>query len=171
VIRVAFATDDLKTVNLHFGAAEQFVLYDVDPGVAHLVGVGHFVKARMKGINAERKPDEPAPPPDEVLLTEDKVISKIEFLRSCSAVYAAKIGVSSIKRLMQTQIQPIIVNKGYSIVELLNEVSLALACGGLSWVESAKASPKALEIPGEIFSNDDEILDTSNLITSIDDIA
>jgi nitrogen fixation protein NifX len=171
MIRVAFATDDQKTVNLHFGAAEQFVLYDVDPGVAHLVGIGRFVKARMKGINAERRPDEPAPAPDEVALTEDKVISKIEFLRSCSAVYAAKIGVSSIKRLMQTQIHPIIVNKGYLIVDLLNEVSLALSCGGLAWVESAQAAPKVLDIPGEIFTGDDEALDTDNLITSIDDIA
>ena len=171
MIRVAFATDDQKTVNLHFGASEQFVLYDVDPGIAHLVGIGRFVKTRMKGINAERQPDEPAPPPDEVLLTEDKVISKIEFLRSCSAVYAAKVGVSSIKRLTQMQIQPIIVNKGYPIVDLLNEVSLALVCGGLSWVENAKANPKPLEVPGQVFTGDDEAIDTSNLITSIDEIA
>lgn len=171
MIRVAFATDDRKTVNLHFGAAEQFVLYDVAPGIAHLVGTARFVKARMKGINAERRPDEPAPQPDDVALTEDKVIEKIAFLDSCSAVYAAKIGVSSIKRLMQARIQPIIVNKGYLIVDLLNEVSLALSCGGLSWVESAQASPKSLELPRQICTDDEAALDTQNLITSVDDIA
>jgi len=171
MIRVAFASEDCQTVNLHFGAAEQFVLYDVEPGVAKLVGVGRFTKARMKGVNAERNPDDPPPPDDEERVTEDKVISKIEFLRSCSGVYAAKVGMSSIKRLMQADIQPIIVNKGFPILELLQEVSLALACGGLSWVERAKANPKTLDDPFEILPSSADAPQTHQLMASMDDIA
>jgi hypothetical protein len=58
----------------------------------------------MKGVNAERNPDEPLPAVSEERMSEDKVIEKIELLRSCAGVYAAKIGTSSIKRLMQFDI-------------------------------------------------------------------
>ena len=44
---------------------------------------------------------------------------------------------------MAAGIQPIIVDNGHDIVDLLNEVSLALAQGGLAWVDKAKAKPKA----------------------------
>ena len=165
-LRIAFASDDLATVNLHFGASEQFVLYDVIPGEAKLVGVGQFVKARMKGVNAERHPDDPPPPPDEEVMTEDTVTAKLEFLADCACVYAAKIGTSSIKRLMIADIQPIIVNKGFPIVELLNEVSLAMACGGLSWVDRNLAKPKQKTWN---FGNQALPPTRHELITSIDD--
>ena len=38
-----------------------------------------------------------------------------------------------------TGIQPVIVDVGHDIVDLLNEVSFALAQGGLSWVDRACA--------------------------------
>ena len=170
MIRVAFASDDLETVNLHFGAAEQLVLYDVRPGEADLVGFGRFVKARMKGVNAERKPDAPPPPVDEEKMSEDKVVGKIEFLRSCAGVYAAKIGTSSIKRLIQADIQPIVVGAGFPIRELLHEVSLALSCGGLSWVDRAKAHPKPLDLPSEMVATTSGEFNVHELYTSADDI-
>ena len=40
MLRIAFASTDNHYVNTHFGAAEQFVIYDVSPGCAELVGVG-----------------------------------------------------------------------------------------------------------------------------------
>lgn len=174
MIRVAFASDDVRTVNLHFGAAEQFVLYDIRPGIGELVGVGRFVKARMKGANAERGPDELPPPPDaEDRMTEDKVKAKIDFLRvrSCAGVYAAKVGVSSIRRLLEAGIQPVMVNKGFSIEELLNEVSLAMACGGISWVERAMSHPApiAIDLDGDLLDSDRTA--HHELITSMDDFA
>lgn len=137
MLRIAFASDDRVHVNLHFGGAEQFVLYDVSPGRAELVGIGTFKPAVQKGENAERRPDgtPPAPAPDEVV--EDKVAVKLEFLEGCTAVYAASIGASGIRRLMGAGIQPIIVDTGHEIVDLLNEVSLAIVHGGLGWVTRA----------------------------------
>lgn len=171
MIRVAFASDDRQHVNLHFGAAEQFVLYDVSPGIAQFVGLGCFIKARMKGVNAEHPADEPPPLDEEERMSEDKVIAKIEFLSSCSGVYAAKIGMSSIKRLMQTNIQPIIVNKGFPIIDLLNEVSLAMACGGLSWVERALRHPKPLDDVAAAAKPAIDGDSSISLITALEDLA
>lgn len=153
MLRIAFASTDNEHVNTHFGAAERFVIYDVSPGEAELVGVGEFAAAVMKGENKDKglprdqqgvstmfipqAEDYPPHPPEKP--PEDKVVAKLEFLAGCAAVYAASIGASSIKRLMAANIQPIIVDHGHEVLDLLNEVSLALVYGGLAWVDRARA--------------------------------
>ena len=172
MIRIAFASDNCKSVNQHFGAAEQFVIYDVVPGRATMVGIGQFVKARMKGAHAPHRFGEAPPPPEDIeKMNEDKVIEKIQFLHSCAAVYASKIGSSSIKRLMQAEIQPIIVNDDHTIGELLNEVSLGLSVGGLSWIDRAVAHPKPLDELAPVEGAGIDSPTTHELITSFDEIA
>jgi len=130
MLRIAFATSDRATVNLHFGGAESLLIYDVSPGEADLVGEATFIKAEEVGESGR------------VGLTgsvNDKVIPKLDFVEGCAAVYAASIGASSVRRLMALGVQPIVVDNGHDILDLLNEVSLALAHGGLAWVERAKA--------------------------------
>ena len=36
MLRIAFASSDRTTVNLHFGGAESLMIYDVSPGQADL---------------------------------------------------------------------------------------------------------------------------------------
>ena len=129
MLKIAFATSDRKTVNLHFGGAESLLIYDVSPGEAELVGEATFVKADQVGEAGRAGVTGTA---------NDKVIPKLSFVEGCSAVYAASIGASSIRRLMALGVQPIVVDNGHDIVDLLNEVSLALAHGGLGWIERAK---------------------------------
>ena len=143
MLRIAFATSDRATVNLHFGGADSLLIYDVSPGEAELVGEAMFMKA------------EPVGEAGRMGITgtvNDKVIPKLDFVDGCAAVYAASIGASSVRRLMALGVQPIVVDNGHDILDLLNEVSLALAHGGLGWVERAKArlakapTPKAAPI-------------------------
>ena len=136
MLRIAFATNDRATVNLHFGGAENLIIYDVSPGEAELVGEAAFVKADQVGESGRAGVTGTA---------QDKVIPKLDFVEGCAAVYAASIGASSVRRLMALGIQPIVVDNGHEILDLLNEVSLALAQGGLGWVERAKT--KAAKTP------------------------
>ena len=117
-------------MDLHFGGAESLVLFDVAPGRADLIGFTEFAKAEQAGSESRAG------------LTgtvKDKVIPKLDFVKECAAVYAASIGANSIRRLMALGVQPIIVEPGHEILDLLNEVSLALVYGGLAWVDRAKA--------------------------------
>ncbi|MGE4280535.1 MAG: NifB/NifX family molybdenum-iron cluster-binding protein [Magnetospirillum sp.] len=134
MLRIAFASNDRTTVNLHFGGAESLVLYDVAPGRAELVGIGEFTAAEHVGESGRA---------GLTGTTSDKVLPKLDFIEGCHAVYAASIGTSSIRRLMGLGIQPIIVDSGHEILDLLNEVSLALVYGGLAWVDKAKAKMPA----------------------------
>jgi nitrogen fixation protein NifX len=146
MLKIAFASTDQIHVNLHFGGSESLVIYDVSPGVADLVSVGQFMRAVLKGENKDKgAPTDAAPvsvaeapPVDPTQPEPDKVLVKLDFVQDCAAVYAAAIGTSSIKRLMKAGVQPIIVDAGHEIMDLLNEVSLALCHrGSLGWVDAA----------------------------------
>ncbi len=96
----------------------------------------------------------------------DKVLPKLDYVQGCAAVYAASIGTSSIRRLMSLGVQPIIVDNGHDILDLLNEVSLALAHGGLAWVDRAKA--KAAALPQRSLA--EGLAESHRLIRSIDEL-
>jgi nitrogen fixation protein NifX len=159
MLRVAFASSDRSTVNLHFGGAESLMIYDVSPGRADLVGEATFVKAEPIGESGR------------VGLTgtvQDKVLAKLDFVDGCHAVYAASIGTSSIRRLMALGVQPIIVDNGHDIVDLLNEVSLALVYGGLSWVDRAKSKIAPVELAGDAAAPASAT--SHRLFSSVDDL-
>jgi len=121
MLRVAFASTDRTRVNQHFGAAEGFAIYEVTPDKATLIGIGEFAEEAMDG-------------------NEDKLVSKVDFLAGCAAVYVMAIGASAIKKLMAAGIQPIRVNEVDAIDELLLEISRAMREGGVPWIDRAIAA-------------------------------
>lgn len=186
MIRVAFASSDNEHVDMHFGAAERLVVFDIARNRADFIGVGDFLKVEMKGANRfiglpeemrqrditdwlrkipgvrrlywqlfrnrptfftnkARDSAEPyAPSADEVgppssNPPEDKVVAKLEFLQGNGvvAVYVASIGASSVKRLMAANIQPVIVDQGHDIEDLLNRINATIHYGGVAWIEQA----------------------------------
>jgi len=120
-IRVAFATTDRERVNQHFGAAEAFAIYDVEPGKANLVGYGEFAAEAMDG-------------------NEDKLAAKIGFLDGCQAVYVMAVGASAIKQLLARGIQPIRCDEVDDVAALLEELASAMRDGGVPWVDKAIAA-------------------------------
>lgn len=162
MLKIAFASSDRAHVDLHFGGADRLVVYDVSAGRADLVGVGQFVKAEHAGHDARTGLENTA---------QDKLAAKLEFLKDCTAVYAANVGASAIRRLMLAGIQPIIVDEGHDIIDLLNEVSLAICCGGLPWVERAVAIGGSGAQAAGAGSVGAGMGERYELITSIDDVA
>lgn len=127
MIKVAFASTDRARVNQHFGAAEGFVVYEVTPDKATLVGVAEFAEEAMDG-------------------NEDKLGAKVDFLEGCAAVYVMAIGASAIKKLMTKGIQPIRVDEVDAVDDLLGEISKAMSEGGVAWIDRAiAAQTKATE--------------------------
>lgn len=121
MIKVAFASTDRTRVNQHFGAAEGFVVYDVTPEKATLVGVAEFAEEAMDG-------------------NEDKLAVKVDFLEGCAAVYVMAIGASAIKKLMAKGVQPIRINEVDAVDDLLGEISKAMSEGGVAWIDRAMSA-------------------------------
>ena len=72
-LKIAFCTDDMKTVNQHFGSAKTFAIYLVDLEQSNLLEVAEFGKLDQDG-------------------NEDKLSTKISLLEGCAAVYCEAIG-------------------------------------------------------------------------------
>lgn len=121
MLKVAFASADRCRVNQHFGAAEGFVVYEVGPAQAALVGYGEFPAEAMDG-------------------NEGKLAAKVDFLAGCAAVFVMAIGASAIKQLLAHGIQPIRITASDSIDELLADIGKAMRDGGVPWIDRALAA-------------------------------
>ena len=119
-LKLAFCTDDMKIVNQHFGSAKSFAVYAVDMEHSELLEVAEFGKLDMDG-------------------NEDKLATKIDLLTGCAAVYCEAIGASAIRQLVSAGIQPVKVNRGSQIVDLLEDFRTELRTGPSAWVAKALA--------------------------------
>ncbi|WFU54717.1 nitrogen fixation protein NifX [Bradyrhizobium pachyrhizi] len=123
-MKVAFATQDLRRVDAHFGWAKNIAVYDVGPG-------GHvFLKAVQ--FDGELKEDG----------DEDKLTPKIEAIKDCAILYVGAIGGSGAARVVARNIHPIRVTKPESIQVLLEKLERVLKGTPPPWLRKALAKDK-----------------------------
>ena len=99
-VKIAFATSDRRAVNQHFGAAEAFAIYELGECETRMVEVAEFIETVMDGH-------------------EGKLAANVVFLGDCAAVYCNAVGASAIQQLLAKSIQPMRVDEGTLIDELL----------------------------------------------------
>ena len=131
-VKIAFATSDRKAVNQHFGAAEAFAIYEVSEHDAKLIEVAEFIETAMDGH-------------------EGKLAAKVELLGDCAAVYCNAAGASAIQQLLAGGIQPMRVDEGSAIEELLSGLQKNLVEEPPVWL--AKHLKKQ---SGKSFADDEE---------------
>lgn len=119
VIKVAFATSDMRHVDQHFGAAEAFAIYLVDAEHSLMLEAYRFGALETDGEN------------------EDKLAAKIDALQGCIAVYSQAVGASAIAQLTARKIQPVKVEPGTAITQLLRGLKEELAQGAKGWLGRA----------------------------------
>jgi len=119
-LKIAFCTDDMKTVNQHFGSAKTFAIYAVDLEHSAMLEAAEFGKLNQDG-------------------NEDKLATKIQLLDGCAAVYCEAVGASAIQQLIAAGIQPVKVNRGNPINDLIADFQAELRTGPSAWVAKALA--------------------------------
>ena len=123
-MKVAFATQDLKRVDAHFGWAKNIAIYDVGPE-------GHsFVEAIQ--FDGDLKEDG----------NEDKLAPKIDAIKDCAFLYVAAIGGSGAARVVANNIHPMKVNQPEPISELLEKLEGVLRGVPPPWLRKALAKGK-----------------------------
>jgi len=126
-IKVAFATTDMVHVDQHFGSAQSFAIYAVDPENFQIIEAAQFGALQQDG-------------------NEDKLAVKLKLLDGCSAVYCQAVGASAIKQIVSHGIQPIKVHEGCTINQLINDLQNEMKSGPSSWLVKAISQTKGPNI-------------------------
>ncbi|MCC8954536.1 nitrogen fixation protein NifX [Bradyrhizobium sp. Pear77] len=120
-MKVAFATQDLRRVDAHFGWAKNIAIYDVAPG-------GHVF---LKAVEFEGDLREDG--------NDDKLAPKIEAIKDCAILYVAAIGGAGAARVVANKIHPIKMNKPEDILVLLEKLEHVLKGTPPPWLRKAMA--------------------------------
>lgn len=131
-VKIAFATSDRRAVDQHFGAAGAFAIYELGESASRLIEVAEFIETAMDGH-------------------EGKLAAKVELLGDCAAVYCNAAGASAIQQLLAGGIQPMRVDEGTLIDELLSGLQKNLANDPPVWL-----SKHLRKQSGSAFAEDEE---------------
>ena len=123
-MKIAFATQDLKRVDAHFGWAKNIAIYEIGPE-------GHdFVEAIQ--FDGDLKEDG----------NEDKLAPKIDAIKDCAILYVAAIGGSGAARVVATNIHPMKVSQPEAIDDLLLKLEEVLKGTPPPWLRKALSKGK-----------------------------
>lgn len=118
-MKVAFATQDGKRVDAHFGWAKNIAVYEVSPQCHRFVEAIQF--------DGDLKEDG----------NEDKLAPKIEAIKDCAILYVAAIGGSGAARVVARKIHPIKVREPEAIAEILDRLREVLGGTPPPWLRKA----------------------------------
>lgn len=118
-MKVAFATQDLKRVDAHFGWAKNLAVYEISAG-------GHrFLEAIQ--FDGDLQEDG----------NEDKLTPKLNAIHDCAILYVAAIGGSAAARLVAKNIHPVKVAQPESIADVLQRLRIVLNGTPPPWLRKA----------------------------------
>ena len=118
-MKVAFATQDLKRVDAHFGWARNIAIYEISPE-------GHrFIEAIQFSGDLQEDGN------------EDKLTPKLDAIKDCAILYIAAIGGSGAARVVAKNIHPVKVAQPEDIVEILGRLRDVLNGTPPPWLRKA----------------------------------
>ena len=133
-LRVAIATQDLKTMNAHFGSAKRFAIYDVTPDD------WAFVEA----VSFDDVSDETGKHKVE---GDDKIAPKVQGLAGCHILFCLAIGGPSAAKVVSAGIHPIKMPQAQSIEAVLTRTRDMLRGSPPPWLRKVLATAGAVEKP------------------------
>lgn len=118
-MKVAFATQDLKHVDAHFGWAKNIAIYELTPQGSTFLQAVQF--------DGDLKEDG----------DEDKLAPKLEAIKDCALLYVAAIGGSAAARVVAHKIHPVKVAGPEVIEETLEKLREVLSGTPPPWLRKA----------------------------------
>lgn len=118
-MKIAFATQDLKRVDAHFGWAKNIAIYELSPqGWSFLEAVQFDGDLEEDG-------------------NEDKLAPKLEVIKDCAMLYVAAIGGSAAARVVAHKIHPVKVAEPEVIEDVLEKLKDVLNGTPPPWLRKA----------------------------------
>ena len=121
LLRVALATQDVKSVNAHFGSAKKFAVYEVSATESR------FVEA----LDFESTSDESGSHSEAV----DNLTPKIAAIVGCNMLFCLAIGGPAAAKVVRAKIHPIKLSKPEPIETVISRVQTMLLEGAPPWLK------------------------------------
>jgi nitrogen fixation protein NifX len=118
-MKIAFATQDLKRVDAHFGWAKNIAIYELS------TQGWSFVEAVQFDGDLEEDGN------------EDKLAPKLEVIKDCAMLYVAAIGGSAAARVVAHKIHPVKVSEAEVIEDVLEKLKVVLNGTPPPWLRKA----------------------------------
>ncbi|MGG7517776.1 nitrogen fixation protein NifX [Allorhizobium undicola] len=131
-LRVAIATQDMKSLNAHFGSAKRFAVYDVTSDG------WNFVEA----VAFENVSDESGKHRNE---SDDRITLKVEALKGCHLLFCLAIGGPSAAKVVSAKIHPIKVPNVQSIEGVLSRIQNMLKSAPPPWLRKVLTEAAAIK--------------------------
>ncbi len=119
IMKIAFATQDLKRVDAHFGWARNIMVYE-------LTAAGHTFVETLK-FDGDLQEDG----------NEDKLSPKIEAIKDCAVLYVAAIGGSAAARIVVNKIHPVQIKEAEPILDILEKMRVVVSGTPPPWLRKA----------------------------------
>jgi nitrogen fixation protein NifX len=129
-IRVAIATQDMKTLNAHFGSAKKFAIYDVTKIGWNLIETVAFdTVSDQRGTHAGGG--------------EDRIGPKVAALAGCHLLFCLAIGGPSAAKVVSAKIHPIKVPEPQPMEAVLERTRVMLNGAPPPWLRKVLAGAGA----------------------------
>lgn len=116
-MKIAFTSKTGEFIDLHFGQADSFQIWEVGPEEAHFV--------ETVGVT-EQGGDE-----------EDRISARANLLSDCSVVYTMQIGGPAAAKLVARRIHPMKTNVEVSLKESIGKIQEVLKGNPPPWLRKA----------------------------------
>ncbi|MGO9006331.1 MAG: nitrogen fixation protein NifX [Beijerinckiaceae bacterium] len=133
-MKVAFATQDLRRVDAHFGWAKNIAIYDVSPQGHHFLEAVQFDGGLKDDGN------------------EDKLAPKLDAIKDCAILYVAAIGGSGAARVVANNIMPVKIAQPEEISDILDKLAGVLNGSPPPWLRKAllKSQERTFDFDEEV---------------------
>ena len=125
-VRVAIATQDMKSLNAHFGAAKRFAVYDVTQDGWRFIEAHDFTE--VSDQSGSHRVD-----------GEDRITAKTEALAGCHLLFCTAIGGPSAAKVVAAKVHPIKTPNPAPIEEVLERTRAMLAGSPPPWLRKVLA--------------------------------
>lgn len=123
-MKVAFATQDMHTLDAHFGGARNLAIYDVTPDGHRFVEAVRFDEvSNQDGVHAEEG--------------HDRLNARVEALQGCALLFVLAIGGPAAARVVGNKIHPVKLPRPEPIGDILERIRTMLNGTPPPWLRKA----------------------------------
>jgi nitrogen fixation protein NifX len=126
-LRVAIATQDLKSLNAHFGSARRFAVYDVTPEGSRFVQAVSFDDVTEESGSHKTEGD-------------DRIGPKVAAIAGCNLLFVLAIGGPAAAKVVGARIHPVKLPKPEPIEDILAKVQTMMVGTPPPWLRKAMSA-------------------------------